>query len=217
MGFPDGSVVKNPPAKHPMLVWNLGQEDWWRKWQPTPVFWPQKSHRQRSLVVTVHGVAKNWTRLSYQTTTTKQKYKQSMWKWGTPTFHLGDHMPTGPFCRPAHLCGPQSLRVSLCSSGSTTAFIFLLWELCLFYHFGSVLLTSGSFSPALGRQKTKTAFSLRSQVLYVFHTNSPSTCMVMASCYIKSSHTSVAPTHISRSSHCLFHKMPLTRCSAAKT
>ena len=90
MGFPDGSVVKNPPAKHPMLVWNLGQEDpWWRTWQPTPVFLPQKSHRQRSLVVTIHGVAKNWTRLSYQTTTTKQKYKQSMWKWGTPHFPLG--------------------------------------------------------------------------------------------------------------------------------
>ena len=27
MGFPGGSVVKNPPAKQEMPVWTLGQED----------------------------------------------------------------------------------------------------------------------------------------------------------------------------------------------
>ena len=40
---------------------------WRRKWQPTPVFLPGESHRQRSLagyIHTVHGVAKNWTQLS---------------------------------------------------------------------------------------------------------------------------------------------------------
>ena len=37
----------------------------WRKWQPTPVFFPRKSYGQRSLVqATVHGVTKSWTRLS---------------------------------------------------------------------------------------------------------------------------------------------------------
>ena len=31
-------------------VRSLGGEDpWRRKWQPTPVFWPEKSHGQRSL------------------------------------------------------------------------------------------------------------------------------------------------------------------------
>ena len=36
-----------------------------RKWQPTPVFLPEKSHRQRSLVgYTVHKVTKSETRLS---------------------------------------------------------------------------------------------------------------------------------------------------------
>ena len=34
-----------------MRVQSLGQEDLWsRAWQPTPVFLPGKSHRQRSLV-----------------------------------------------------------------------------------------------------------------------------------------------------------------------
>ena len=38
---------------------------WRRKWQPTPVLLPRKSHGQRSLVqATVHGVAKGRTRLS---------------------------------------------------------------------------------------------------------------------------------------------------------
>ena len=27
MGFPGGSVVKNPPSKQEMQVWSLGQED----------------------------------------------------------------------------------------------------------------------------------------------------------------------------------------------
>ena len=32
-------------------VWSLGWEDpWRRKWQPTPVFLPRKSHGQRSLI-----------------------------------------------------------------------------------------------------------------------------------------------------------------------
>ena len=51
MGFPDGSVVKNSPANAgDSQVQSLGQEDpWRRKWQPTTVFLPGKSHGQRSL------------------------------------------------------------------------------------------------------------------------------------------------------------------------
>ena len=48
VGFPHGSVVKNLPA-------NAGDRfdpwvrklPWRRKWQPTPVFLPGKSHGQR--------------------------------------------------------------------------------------------------------------------------------------------------------------------------
>ena len=35
-----------------------------RQWHPTPVLLPGKSHGWRSLVGSVHGVAKSWTRLS---------------------------------------------------------------------------------------------------------------------------------------------------------
>ena len=37
----------------------VGKIPWRKKWQPTPVFLPGKSHRQ----VTVYGVAERWTRL----------------------------------------------------------------------------------------------------------------------------------------------------------
>ena len=46
--------VKNLPAvqeTQEIWVWFLGQEEPWRKkWQPTPVFLPEKSQGQRSLV-----------------------------------------------------------------------------------------------------------------------------------------------------------------------
>ena len=35
-----------------------GRIPWRRKWQPTPVFLPGKSHRQKSLAGTVHGAEK---------------------------------------------------------------------------------------------------------------------------------------------------------------
>jgi len=38
-----------------------------RKWQPTPVFLPEKSHGQRSLQATVHEVTKSQTQLSAHT------------------------------------------------------------------------------------------------------------------------------------------------------
>ena len=43
-------MVKNLPAMQETLVQLLGQKiPWRRKWQPTPVFLPGKSHGQRSL------------------------------------------------------------------------------------------------------------------------------------------------------------------------
>ena len=47
-GFPGAAAVKNLPAKAGD-PW-LGKISWRRKWQPTPVFLPGKSHAQRSLV-----------------------------------------------------------------------------------------------------------------------------------------------------------------------
>jgi len=50
LGFPDDSGVKNPPANAedtdllPRLAPWVGKIPWKRKWQPTPVFLPGKSH-----------------------------------------------------------------------------------------------------------------------------------------------------------------------------
>ena len=50
--FPGGSEVKNLPANagDSGLIHGSGRFPWKRKWQPTPVFLPGKSHGQRSLV-----------------------------------------------------------------------------------------------------------------------------------------------------------------------
>ena len=52
MGFPGGSVVKNPPANAGDVgsILGLGKIPWKRKWQPSPVLLPGKPHGQRSLV-----------------------------------------------------------------------------------------------------------------------------------------------------------------------
>ena len=49
-GFPGNSVVKNLPAIWETKVQSLVRKiPWRRKWQPTPVFFPGKSHGQRKL------------------------------------------------------------------------------------------------------------------------------------------------------------------------
>ena len=51
LGFPGEAVVKNLLTMQLMRVQYLSQEDpQSRKWQSTPVFLSEKSHRQRSLV-----------------------------------------------------------------------------------------------------------------------------------------------------------------------
>ena len=60
MGFPGGSVVKNPPANTGDAV---GKTPWRREWQPVPVFFPGKSHGQRSRWATDHGVEQSQTQL----------------------------------------------------------------------------------------------------------------------------------------------------------
>ena len=49
--FPGGLMVKSLPPKQDTWVRSLGREDpRGRKWQPTPVFLPEKSHGRRILV-----------------------------------------------------------------------------------------------------------------------------------------------------------------------
>ena len=47
----------------------FGRIPWSKKYQPTPVFLPGKSHGERRLWTTVHGVPKNQTQLSTHTHT----------------------------------------------------------------------------------------------------------------------------------------------------
>ena len=49
-GFPGGSAVKSLPANAGDVssIPGSGRSPGGRKWQPTPVFLPGKSHRQRS-------------------------------------------------------------------------------------------------------------------------------------------------------------------------
>ena len=52
-GFPVGSVGKESTCQHRRHGFDpsVGKISWRRKWQPTPVFSPGKSHGQRSLAV----------------------------------------------------------------------------------------------------------------------------------------------------------------------
>ena len=51
-GFPGGSAIKNLVCQvgDSGSIPKVGKIPWRRKWQPTPVFLPGKSHGQRSLV-----------------------------------------------------------------------------------------------------------------------------------------------------------------------
>ena len=70
-------MVKNLPANGGDVgsIPGLGRSPWRRKWQPTPVFLPGKSHGQRSLGgATVHGIAKELdTTLATKTSKTTKK------------------------------------------------------------------------------------------------------------------------------------------------
>ena len=64
--FPDGSDGKRicPQHRRPRFNPWTGKIPWKRKGLPTPVFWPGKSHGQRSLVGYSPWVTKSQTRLS---------------------------------------------------------------------------------------------------------------------------------------------------------
>ena len=102
IGFPGDPVVKkkNPPANSGFNPW-VGKIPWRRKWQPTPVFLPGKSHGQRSLMGYSPGghwrVRHDWA--TKQTTPcmsgvgqdrVERKAKKSRWGWAitTPIIHL---------------------------------------------------------------------------------------------------------------------------------
>ena len=75
-GFPRGSVAKNLPANAGdtgLILWS-GRR---RKWQPTPVFLPEKSHGQRSLEGYSPSVHKKSDTLSKQADTTRGRSRNT--------------------------------------------------------------------------------------------------------------------------------------------
>ena len=65
-GFPGGKESAGQSRscwRHRFDPW-VGKSPWRRAWKLTPVFLTGKSHGQRNLKTTVHGVAKNQTQLS---------------------------------------------------------------------------------------------------------------------------------------------------------
>ena len=83
-GFPGGSVVKNLSANAADTSFNpwVGKIPWRRKWQPTPVFLPGKSHEQRSLADYNPWGCKR-VRHSLVTKTTTQSLWVRSWVWLT--------------------------------------------------------------------------------------------------------------------------------------
>ena len=80
---------------------------WRRKWQPTPVFLPGKSHRGAWQVI-VHGVTKSWTRLSEHT------YTQPLQSPGEPPPHHREHISALPVsCVSWHLACAFAVKSSV--------------------------------------------------------------------------------------------------------
>ena len=61
-GGSDGKAVCLQCGRPGFNPW-VGKISWRRKWQPSPVLLPGKSHGWSNVVATVHEVVKNWTRL----------------------------------------------------------------------------------------------------------------------------------------------------------
>ena len=84
---------------------------WRRKWQPTPVLLPRKSHGQRSLVqATLHGVAKNRTRLTDFTFTFTILLGLLLrpWTWDISSKSLQHHTAAIPVPSSRHGVFPHS-------------------------------------------------------------------------------------------------------------
>ena len=86
-------------------VQSLRQEDpWRRKWQPTPIFLPGKSHAQRSLAATVHGVTKSRTQLEHTHTHTHTHTNIPQVFFFLSLLHLPKSDPLGLLRQPPIQC-----------------------------------------------------------------------------------------------------------------
>ena len=103
---PGGSAIKNPRANSGDLqVRSLGWEiPWRRKWQPTPVFLPRKSHGQRSLVDysprghkesdTTQLLKNNKQKKQSQTKRTSTRFQKTIYKLSSVRLPQAPTLPT---------------------------------------------------------------------------------------------------------------------------
>ena len=78
-------LVKNLPAMQETWVWSLGWEDpLEREWQPTPVFWPEEFHGQRSLL---DYSPRDWKESDRLQSMRSQRVRHN-WATFTFTFHF---------------------------------------------------------------------------------------------------------------------------------
>ena len=126
-------MVKHLPAMWETWVWSLGWEDpWRRKWHPTPVLLPGKSHGWRSLVGCSpwgHRVGHNWATSVFQ---------GSYWV-GEPTGTPPRHLDTSQTL----WYHPTQLTTKWCYSADWIWFLFLLLTI-------SMILGKSPVSPGSG-------------------------------------------------------------------
>ena len=98
-GFPGGSPVKNLPSRQESGVWSLSKKDpWRRKWWPTPVFLPRKSH--------------GWGSLAGYSPWGRKRFGHSLTTNDNHKFWVGDRNSSFPRKMTlVHVCSRQFVRV----------------------------------------------------------------------------------------------------------
>ena len=117
MGFPGGSVVKNLPVNTGDMssIPGSGKIPWRKKWKPTPIFLPVKSHGQRSLASYGPGGHKRQTQLSMHACTHTHTHTRTWDTRGTGStgpFPLLGGFPEA-FHELSNLCVPKYLILKL--------------------------------------------------------------------------------------------------------
>ena len=72
---------------------------WRRKWQPTPVFMPEESHGQRSLVDSSPQVARSWTWLKWRSTHAHPVFHSGCTRLSSHQQHFSTPPPALVTCR----------------------------------------------------------------------------------------------------------------------
>ena len=116
-GFPGGSEGKKSAchAGDPGLIPGSGRSPWRKKWQPTPVFLPGESHRQKSLAGYSPGNCKELDTIEQLTLPGAQTVKNlpTMWETQVRSLSQEDCLEKGMQPTPVFLPGESHGQRSL--------------------------------------------------------------------------------------------------------